>query len=192
MRPLPRILIAEDDFAFRDGVVDALADEGHVVAVARDGSEALAALKHLARPALILLDLQMPVLDGVGFLRKLRERPDRTDFEVVVMSATVAGEWFDHAPGVLRALKKPFDVAEILAIVDEFVDRHAPAPRSGSPGRSSTDAGSSLTPSGSNPGPSTSDPADPSSAAGSSTAAAEPSGPVLGPAAPVAGPKDDA
>jgi len=122
----PNVLIAEDDFTTRDGLVDALAEQGYVVAIARDGMEALAALKHLARPALVLLDLQMPVSDGLEFLRRLHERPDRADFEVVVMSATVASEWFDKAPGVIRAMHKPFDVKELLAVVDDFFRRHLP------------------------------------------------------------------
>jgi two-component system, chemotaxis family, chemotaxis protein CheY len=125
MRARPNILVVEDDFAFRDGVVDALVDAGHAVAAARDGYDALRALDRLTRPALIFLDLQMPLLDGVGFLHELKNRPDRLEFEVVVMSAMVASEWFDRFPGVIRALRKPFDVTEILTLAAEFVDRHA-------------------------------------------------------------------
>jgi CheY-like chemotaxis protein len=119
------ILIAEDDFAFRDTVEDALVEEGHTVATARNGAEALVCLHRLARPALILLDLRMPVMDGVRFLNELRLRPDRDDFEVVVMSATVDLQWFQATPGVIRAMKKPFDIDEILEVASEFGRRHA-------------------------------------------------------------------
>ena len=116
VHPAASILIVEDDLNTRDTIEDALADEGHHVLVARNGVEALAALKHLPRPALILLDLWMPVMDGLAFLRALRGRDDRDDFQVAVMSAAVAPEWFSDSPGVVRALKKPFDVAEILSL----------------------------------------------------------------------------
>ena len=114
------ILIAEDDLAFRDTLEDVLVEEGYEVATARNGSEALAVLHGLSRPALILLDLHMPVMDGVQFLHHLGQRPDRKAYEVVIMSAAVDVQWFDHAPGVIKAVRKPFDVSEILTVVKEF------------------------------------------------------------------------
>jgi two-component system chemotaxis response regulator CheY len=117
------ILIVEDDVNVRDTIEDALADEGHSVLGARNGAEALAALKHVPRPALILLDLWMPVMDGLAFLNAFRNRKDRDDFEVVVMSAAVAPEWFSHNPDVVKALKKPFEVGDILSLAAGFSER---------------------------------------------------------------------
>jgi len=114
------ILIAEDDLAFRDTLEDVLVEEGYEVATARNGSEAIAVLHGLSRPALILLDLHMPVMDGVQFLDHLGQRPDRKAYEVVIMSAVVDVQWFDHAPGVIKAVRKPFDVGEILTVVKDF------------------------------------------------------------------------
>jgi CheY-like chemotaxis protein len=119
------ILIVEDDSNVRDTIEDVLLDEGHTVSVARNGAEALATLKHTRRPTLILLDIWMPVMDGITFLNALRARQDRDDFEVVVMSAAVAPEWFVRAPGVVKALKKPFDVSEILALSADFAERRS-------------------------------------------------------------------
>jgi CheY-like chemotaxis protein len=116
----PSILIAEDDLAFRDTLEDVLVEEGYEVATARNGSEAIAVLHLLSRPALILLDLHMPLMDGIQFLHHLEQRPDREGYEVVIMSALVDVQYFDHAPGVIKALKKPFDVDEILTVVKEF------------------------------------------------------------------------
>ena len=117
------VLIAEDDYNFRDTLEDALIEDGHRVVCARNGAEALVALNRLPRPALVLLDLHMPVMDGVTFLHELRKRPDHDDFEVAVMSALVDPEWFAKLPGVIRALRKPFDIGEIQALVADYADR---------------------------------------------------------------------
>ena len=121
---MAEILIVEDDYGFRDTLEDALTEEGYSVSVARNGAEALARLPHLRRPVLILLDLQMPVMDGVTFLHHLRQWPRPEEFEVVVMSAGVSPEWLARARGVVKSLRKPFDIGEILTLCDEFADRH--------------------------------------------------------------------
>lgn len=117
------VLIAEDDYNFRDTLADALLEDGHWVVCARNGAEALVVLSKLPRPALILLDLHMPVMDGVSFLNHLRQRPDHDDFEVIVMSALVDPQWFAKLPGVIRALRKPFDIEEIQVLVSDFAER---------------------------------------------------------------------
>ncbi|HZJ55584.1 MAG TPA: response regulator [Myxococcaceae bacterium] len=117
------VLIAEDDYNFRDTLEDVLIEDGHWVLCARNGNEALVTLPKLRRPALILLDLHMPVMDGVTFLDHLRGRPDHDEFEVIVMSALVDPEWFGKLPGVIRAMRKPFDIEEIQALVVEFAGR---------------------------------------------------------------------
>jgi CheY-like chemotaxis protein len=77
----------------------------------------------MPRPGLVLLDLHMPIMDGVTFLNHLKDRPDSGDFEVIVMSAIVDPQWFARLPGVIRALRKPFDIAEIQELVSEFAAR---------------------------------------------------------------------
>ena len=57
-----RILVIDDDDAIRESLRDVLGDAGYEVAVARDGREALAMMT--PRPALLLVDLMMPELDG--------------------------------------------------------------------------------------------------------------------------------
>ena len=128
MKAPANILIAEDDFGFRDTLEDVLVEEGYRVSLARNGSEALGLLGRIGRPVLILLDMNMPVMDGVTFLNHLKEWPDRQQMEVVIMSAAVEVELlFGHTPGVLKALKKPFDVEEILVLAEDFAARHASA-----------------------------------------------------------------
>jgi chemosensory pili system protein ChpA (sensor histidine kinase/response regulator) len=116
----PDILVADDELLLLETLQDALEQGGYRVAVARQGLDALAALNRLARPALIVLDLQMPVMDGLKFLEELRRRPDHSDFGVVAMSALVDGQWVDHSTGVLRTLRKPFEVKELLDVAEAF------------------------------------------------------------------------
>ena len=68
------VLIVEDDDAIRTGVAWALADAGYSVIEAEHGQ---AALDHIAanRPDLILMDMRMPVMDGVEFVRRYRQVP---------------------------------------------------------------------------------------------------------------------
>jgi CheY-like chemotaxis protein len=121
------ILIADDEILLRETLQEPLEDAGHRVALARHGLEALAMLEQLARPALVVLDLQMPVMDGVQFLEELRKRPDHADFGVVAMSATVNGQWVESTPGVIRTLAKPFEVQELLQVADEFFAQAPPS-----------------------------------------------------------------
>src|SRR5262249_21153381 len=104
----------------RESLQEALEQVGYRVALARHGIEALFLLDRMARPALIVLDLQMPFMDGLTFLEQLRKRPDQGQFGVLTMSAMVNGEWVDHAPGVFRTLRKPFEAQALIAAADEF------------------------------------------------------------------------
>ncbi len=80
-----RVLVVDDDDDARERLRRSLSREGWIVDEAANGR---VALEHfdLARPNLILLDLMMPEMDGFGFLRALRSRPDG-DVPVVVLTA---------------------------------------------------------------------------------------------------------
>ena len=67
------ILIVDDDPAILATVAEILHDEGYSVRTAGNGMEGLAALEQQL-PALVLLDMRMPVLDGWGFVQAMRER----------------------------------------------------------------------------------------------------------------------
>jgi CheY-like chemotaxis protein len=127
VRAAPDILIADDEVLLRESLQDALEQAGYRAAVARHGLEALTMLDALARPALVVLDLQMPVMDGIQFLDELRKRSDHDDFGVLAMSATVHGQWVDHVPGVFQTLRKPFEAGALIAAADAFFSRPAAA-----------------------------------------------------------------
>ena len=80
------ILVVDDDVHTRQLLSALLGAEGYVVRTARNGQEALGMLKGSA-PALILLDLRMPVMDGVRFLEALRQDPRQSALPVVIVTS---------------------------------------------------------------------------------------------------------
>lgn len=85
---------------------------------ASDGLDALAKLVVVERPCLILLDLMMPRMDGIEFLRQLGKHPHSKDFPVLILSAHATVRQAEVYPGVLGTLRKPFDIGQLLAWVD--------------------------------------------------------------------------
>ena len=111
-----RILVAEDSLVVRTVVCDQLEEEGYEVAQAVDGESALS-LCATFRPDAILLDIEMPGLDGHEVLSRLKADVDLRDIPVVFLTGRTST---DEMVAGLRAgahdyLKKPFDPAELLA-----------------------------------------------------------------------------
>jgi CheY-like chemotaxis protein len=107
----PLILVVDDDLDILDAVCDILLVEGYRVARARHGLEALARMDE-ERPALVLLDLMMPVMDGLAFARTLRDRPGR-EVPIVVISAD-GNPHRAASVGACGFLAKPFDIDTLL------------------------------------------------------------------------------
>jgi PAS domain S-box-containing protein len=82
----PRILVVDDDAGARERMRFTLARDGWTVVEAENGEQALERLEGVT-PSLILLDLVMPVMDGFGFPKQLRQRPDGGLVPVVVLTA---------------------------------------------------------------------------------------------------------
>jgi CheY-like chemotaxis protein len=80
------VLVVDDDPDVRERMTTLLTREGWRVTTAENGRAGLEAVG-ARKPGLVLLDLMMPELDGFGFLRELRARPDWRDIPVVVLTA---------------------------------------------------------------------------------------------------------
>jgi CheY-like chemotaxis protein len=121
--PLSRktILVIEDDVDCRDAIALALEGVGYDVAAVEHGRAALSYLDANAAPALILLDLMLPVMDGWEFLRARNERPQRAEIPIVLVSgeAELAKLATQHA--VAGHLRKPIELEDLLATVARFV-----------------------------------------------------------------------
>jgi CheY-like chemotaxis protein len=112
------LLLVEDDPEIRDSIAEVLREAGRTVVCASDGLDALAKLEDVERPCLILLDLMMPRMDGIEFLRQLGKHPHSKDFPVLILSAHATVRQAEVYPGVLGTLRKPFDIGQLLAWVD--------------------------------------------------------------------------
>jgi CheY-like chemotaxis protein len=111
----PLVLVVDDDPDILDAICDILDAEGYRVSRARHGLEALEQVE-AARPDIILLDLMMPVMDGVAFSHALRQRPRVRDIPIVVISAD-GNPQRAASVGAAGYLAKPFDIEALLAQV---------------------------------------------------------------------------
>jgi CheY-like chemotaxis protein len=124
-----RLLVVEDDADIRSALVEYLSIEGYDVAAAADGREGLARLADGPRPKAVLLDVNMPVLDGVTALRQMRQNPAWAEIPVILASA-------DPLAPVLRAeryLHKPFTLDELMSMLEDILaeGRSWPQPAAG-------------------------------------------------------------
>ena len=83
---MTKILIAEDNAVNRELLRELLEVRGYTVVEACDGEEALRMIEQ-TQPDLLLLDIGMPVLDGFGVMRKIRENPSFASLPVVAVTA---------------------------------------------------------------------------------------------------------
>jgi CheY-like chemotaxis protein len=109
------VLVVDDDPAIRDAVRDALEAMGMRVTTASDGAEAL---DHVMteEPCVVLLDMRMPVMDGWGFARAIRERG--MDLPVVVMTAAADARRWATEIGAMGVVAKPFALSELINAVE--------------------------------------------------------------------------
>jgi DNA-binding response OmpR family regulator len=122
MRPGTRILLVEDDRSIAGFVEPELEHLGFQVRCAYDGIAALEEARKFG-PALIVLDIMLPALDGVGVLKRLRQEGN----EVPVIMLTARDTTLDKVHSLDRGaddyLTKPFDIEELLARVRALLRR---------------------------------------------------------------------
>lgn len=112
------VMVIEDDDGVRQLMVDILSDEGHLVIECTTGQDALSRLGTL-RPSAITLDLAMPGMDGLAFLRTLRAMPAVSDTPVVVVSGAPEAVRAQLSEGGTVTIGKPFHMDEFVAAVHQ-------------------------------------------------------------------------
>ncbi|MGH3049115.1 MAG: response regulator transcription factor [Gaiellaceae bacterium] len=115
------VLVADDDEDILLLVTARLQREGHEIVQARDGREALAAVRE-RRPNIAVLDVGMPGLDGLEVLAAIRDDPELSGVRVLLLTAKAQEQDVrrGYAAGADAYMKKPFSPAELAKRVAEL------------------------------------------------------------------------
>jgi DNA-binding response OmpR family regulator len=119
----PAALLVEDDESIAFLLRFLLERMGCRVLAARDGVEAMQAIESGEVPRLVLLDMMLPVHDGLTLLAKLRSQPEWNDVHVVMLTAKGEHAFVDKAfaAGANDFVHKPFNPAELMAKLKPLV-----------------------------------------------------------------------
>ena len=114
------ILVVEDDSTLRNAMGDLLGEEGISATRAENGQVGLDLLRAGARPCLVLLDLQMPLVDGFTFRRRQLEDPRIAGIPVVVMTGQPGRAQEAESLGVALTMSKPVASSRVLGVVAQY------------------------------------------------------------------------
>jgi chemosensory pili system protein ChpA (sensor histidine kinase/response regulator) len=122
------VLVVDDSLTVRRASQRLLERHGYAVGLARDGIEALELLQG-ARPALILLDIEMPRMDGFELLSTLRDDARWREIPVVMITSRIADRHRERAMqlGANAYLGKPYREEEVLSLLSSVTQRTEPA-----------------------------------------------------------------
>jgi len=115
----PNILVIEDDLALNDAYKKILSLAGYAVQTAFNGEEALEVIK-TQEPDIIFLDLRMPVMDGIGFLKEYQPKTAHPHVKIIVFSNYDMQQQVDEAYAlgaeryVLKAWASPKELIKIV------------------------------------------------------------------------------
>ena len=123
---MAKILVADDEPAVLDVVKEALAD--HEVATAANGKEAVSKAK-ADPPDLIILDIQMPVMDGLAALKAIKRDPQLRNIPVLMLTGaggmgTIEDSFEARADDYIV---KPFSLKVLKARIEELLKKKKPA-----------------------------------------------------------------
>jgi CheY-like chemotaxis protein len=113
-------MLVDDNFVMREAMSQVLGCDGYRVTTAANGADAFRRLDGHEKPGMILLDLNMPVMDGPTFCLRQREDPELAAVPVVLLSS--AGDVAERASslGAQTYLQKPVDTARLLDVVHHY------------------------------------------------------------------------
>ena len=120
----PLVLLVEDDEDSRTSMKEVLEADGYAVDIATDGEHALRRLKASPPPALILLDMRMPGMDGETLVRTLKDDSGHLPIDIVILTALAPRTQGLYLP----TLRKPIDLETLLQVVGEHTGRRTLRP----------------------------------------------------------------
>jgi DNA-binding NtrC family response regulator len=117
-----RILIVDDEANARAALSEILREEGYTTETAADGFKALGKLEEFA-PDVVLTDLKMPGLDGIGLMEKAQAALPEATFVVMTAFGTIESAVEAVKKGAYNYLTKPLDFAVLAVVVERAVER---------------------------------------------------------------------
>jgi CheY-like chemotaxis protein len=115
------VIVVEDDLEIRESLVEILQESGHQTLGIKNGQEALLTLRRLEeKPRLILLDLMMPIMDGLTFRREQLADPALADIPTVLISAHTNVRESCAELRFTDHLRKPIDLDQLLALTAHY------------------------------------------------------------------------
>lgn len=117
------VLVVDDEFGIAELFEAILTDEGHRVLTAINGRHGLQMLA-AERVNLIFLDYMMPIMDGAAMLEALARDPGLRRVPVVLMSSMTEAAVDERCRGYARFMRKPFKVAQVVALTAEMLGRN--------------------------------------------------------------------
>jgi len=121
---IPLIMVVDDSLTVRKIVGRLLTREGYQVVTAKDGVDALEQLQDIV-PAAMLVDIEMPRMDGFGLTRNIRANPRLKDIPIIMITSRIADKHRSYAEslGVNEYLGKPYDEEDLLQRIAGFVEK---------------------------------------------------------------------
>jgi CheY-like chemotaxis protein len=121
---MKRILVAEDNEAIRELVTEILVSRGFEVIQAQDGHEALQQFE-TAKPDLVLLDIQMPGMDGYSVFQAIRKNPIAASIPMVALTGSAMNGDKEKALalGFDAYLSKPYRLVSIVQLVNQLLEK---------------------------------------------------------------------
>jgi CheY-like chemotaxis protein len=116
MSAASQVLVVEDNKVISDLIKSILEAGGYEVVSARNGLEAMTLLRSESLPCLILMDIEMPVMNGWELKAKLSADSRLKEVPIAVMSASRAN--LDSFHGSLLKLEKPFTIKDLMGVIE--------------------------------------------------------------------------
>jgi CheY-like chemotaxis protein len=117
------VLVVDDDADLRELTATYLQAHGYRTRTAANGFEALAVLKR-DRPSALVVDLQMPLMNGAQLHRRLQRQPGRAGIPFILVSGATNAEEVGRSLGVTAVLLKPVNPAGLLTALAKCCPKH--------------------------------------------------------------------
>ncbi len=117
-----KVLIVDDEDVIRDCIAYLLKKRGFISEGASNGKEALEKVRR-DKPDIIIMDIVMPVLDGLQACKQLRENPDTQDIPIILLSShEPLGQIIQGMPGAaIKYIEKPCDLEYLLTEINNLI-----------------------------------------------------------------------